>query len=87
MATSKDPNKGGDGENASEPQQKSMLDFYKRKKCGRPKKHANLAMDNVEVGRKMPKKHQHKPLTMCLHRRRLPQLLFPNWMMEKTIIP
>jgi hypothetical protein len=28
MATSKDPNKGEDEENASEPQQKSMFDFY-----------------------------------------------------------
>jgi hypothetical protein len=39
MATSKDPNKGEDEENASsEPQQKSLFDFYKRKKRGMPKK-------------------------------------------------
>jgi hypothetical protein len=65
MATSKDPNKGEDEENASsEPQQKSMFDFYKRKKRGRPKKHANLATDKVEVVRKMPKK-QPKHVTTC----------------------
>jgi hypothetical protein len=57
MATSKDPNKGEDEENASsEPQQKSLFDFYKRKKRGRPKKPANLVTDKVEVVRKMPKK-------------------------------
>jgi hypothetical protein len=40
----------------SEPQQKSMFDFYKRKKRGRPKKCANLATDKVEVVQKIPKK-------------------------------
>jgi hypothetical protein len=64
MATSKDHNKGGDEENVSEPHQKSMFDFYKRKKHGRAKKCANLATDKVEVVRKMPKK-QPKHLTTC----------------------
>jgi hypothetical protein len=64
MATSKDPNKGENEENASEPQHKSMFDFYKRQICGRPKKCANLATDKVVVVRKMPKK-QPRHLTTC----------------------
>jgi hypothetical protein len=56
MATLKDPKKGEDEENTSEPEQKSMFDFYKRKKRGRPKKQANLATDKVQVVKKMPKK-------------------------------
>jgi hypothetical protein len=39
MASSKDPNKGME-ENASEPQQSSMFDYFRRKKCGRPKAEA-----------------------------------------------
>jgi hypothetical protein len=55
MATSKDPNKGEDEEEASEAQQKSLFDFFKRKR-GRPKKRAILATDKVKVVKKMPKK-------------------------------
>ncbi len=72
MTTSKDPNKGEDEENASEPKQKSMFDFYKKKKRGRPKKQANLAKDKVEVVKKMPKKQPKSLTTQRLHQRQLP---------------
>ena len=56
MPRSKDPNKGKDSdqeddENVSEPQQKSMFDYFKRKRRGRPKRRANLATDKVETKR------------------------------------
>ena len=47
MPRSKDPNKGkdeDDDENVSEPQQKSMFDYFKRKWHGRPKRRANIGL-------------------------------------------
>jgi hypothetical protein len=86
MATSKHPNKGEDEENASsEPQQKLLFDFYKRKKHGRPKKCANLVTDKVEVIRKRPKKQPTHVTTSKAPPKGLPQLLFANWTMEITI--
>jgi hypothetical protein len=71
----------------SEPQQKSIFDFYKRKKHGRPKKHAKLVTDKVEVIKKMPKKQPKHLTTHNSQGRRPPQILFPNWMMKKQNKP
>ena len=61
MPRSKNPNKGEDedeDENVSEPQQKSTFDYFiRRKRRGRPKKHANLVTNKVEAR----KKHKKQP--------------------------